>query len=139
MAFFDSKSAYFEINDGGVRNLTSFITSIDGLPGDPGNLDATVLGDVGAQDDGTFPDVTFTIEGLYDDTATTGPEAVLGALWASHADATFAYGPKGSTAGFLKYSGTIKVATFNLTTRVRNKQAFSCALHVQGAVARGTF
>lgn len=139
MATFNSDSAYFEINDGSARNLTSYITSIEGIPGDAGLLDATVLGDTGAQDDGAFPDQTITIEGLYDDTATTGPEAVLGALWASKADATFAYGPKGSTAGFLKYSGTVKVAGFDLTTRVRQKQAFRATLHVQGVVARGTF
>lgn len=139
MATFDSRSSYFSINDGSERDLTAYITDIEGLPGVAGLHDVTVLGDTGTKDADGMDNTTFTIRGLYDDTATTGPEAVIGALWSSRANATFRYGPKGSTGGFLKYSGSIKVAEFNLPVRVGNMVLFEARLKMQGRVARGTF
>ena len=139
MALFDSRSAYFSINDGTERDLTSYLTDIDGLPGPVGLHDATALGDSGTKDVAGLDDITFSVSGFYDDTATTGPEAVIGALWASKANSTFRYGPKGSTATYLKYSGSIKVADFQVTAKVGNLTLFTARLKVQGVVTRGTF
>jgi len=141
MALFDSRSAYFSINDGSERDLTAYVTNVgEDLPGVAGLHDATTLGDTGTKDVDGLDDTTFVIRGLYDDTATTGPEAVIGALWSSRANATFRYGPKGSTAGFLKYSGSIKVAAFNAAVAsVGNLHTFEARLKVQGRVTRGTF
>lgn len=139
MANFDSRSAYFSINNGTERDLTTYITDIDGLPGPVGLRDVTVLGDTGTKDEDGLDNTTFTIRGLYDDTATTGPEAVIGALWSSRVNATFRYGPKGSTGGFLQYSGSIKVAGFAVVVKIGNTTLFEAALKVQGRVARGTF
>ena len=139
MALFDSRSAYFSINDGTERDLTAHITDITGLPGAAGLHDATTLGDTGTKDVDGLDDTTFSISGFYDDTVTTGPEAVIGALWSSRANATFRYGPKGSTAGFLKYSGSIKVADFSMPAKVGSLTLFEAKLKLQGRVARGTF
>ena len=139
MATFDQASAYFSINDGSDRSLGAYITDIDGLPGAVGLHDATTLGDTGTKDVDGLDNTTFSIRGYYDDTATTGLEAVIGALWASRANATFRYGPKGSTAGFLKYSGSIKVSNFSLPVKVGSLTLFEAQLKLQGRVARGTF
>lgn len=139
MALFDQASAYFSINDGSERSLGAYITDITGLPGAAGLHDATTLGDNGTKDVDGLDDTTFSISGQYDDTATSGPEAVLGALWSSRANATFRFGPKGSTGGFLKYSGSIKVAEFDLPVKVGSLTLFTARLKVQGRVARGTF
>ena len=107
MALFDSKTAVFAVTDTGAtsRNLSAYITSIDGLPGARNLNEATALGDSGATFYPGLENVTISLAGHYDDTSTTGPEAVLGPLRTHTAATAFAYGPKGSTSGFLKYSG----------------------------------
>ena len=139
MANFDSRSAYFSINDGAERDLSPYITDIEGLPGPTGLKDATTLGDSATKDFAGIPDTTFTLTLLYDDTATTGPEAVIGALWASKATKTFRYGPKGSTAPYLKYSGDIKIADMNLTAKAGDQQKMVVQCKLQTVVTRGTF
>ena len=139
MANFDSRSAYFSINDGADRDLTAYLTDVTGLPGPTGLKDATTLGDSATKDFAGIPDSTFTLTLLYDDTATTGPEAVIVALWSSKANATFRYGPKGSTAAFLKYSGTIKIADMDLSAKAGDQQKMVVQFKLQTVVTRGTF
>ena len=141
MTFFDSKASAFQIDDTGSteRNLSAYITEITGLPG-PRNLnEVTALGDGGAKFIPGLENVQISLSGIYDDTATTGPEAVLGPLRTHTAAVDFNYGPKGLTSGFLKYSGTCWVMTYENQTRVGNRVEWTATLQVEGQVTRGTY
>ena len=142
MALFDSKVAKFLVTDSGGtadRDLSTFITEIGGLPGARALNEATALGDSGATFHPGLENVTISISGHFDDTATTGPEAVLGPLRTHTAAVAFSYGPKGSTSGFLKYSGTFWVTELAVDSSVGSLVAWSSSLQVEGTVTRGTF
>ena len=140
MAFFDSRVATFAFADGtSERALAPYITELSGLPG-PRNLnEVTALGDTGARWIPGLENVTITLSGIYDDTATTGPDAVLGGGRTATAGRTFSYGTKGSAATSVKYSGTAFVSNYEVVARVGNRVEWSATLAVDGTVARGTF
>lgn len=141
MSFFDSKVSKFLIDDTGgtQRDLSAFLTELSGLPG-PRNLnEVTAMGDSGAKFIPGLENVTITLAGHFDDTATTGPDAVLGPLRTHTAAVDFEYGPKGDTGGFVKYSGTCWATSYEITSRVGSHVGFRATLQVEGTVTRGTF
>ena len=141
MAFFDSKVSKFLIDDTGSvqRDLSAYITDVRGLPG-PRNLnEVTALGDSGAKFIPGLEDATVALSGIFDDTATTGPDAVLGPLRTHGSAVDFEYGPEGSGTGDVKYSGTCWVLSYELRSRVGNRVEWSAVVQVEGTVSRGTF
>ena len=140
MAFFDSRVSKFNITDTGAvsRDLSAYITEVGGLPG-PRNLnDVTALGDTGTKSIPGLENVQITLAGIFDDTATSGPDAVLGPLRTHTAATAFDYGPKGSTSTYVKYSGTQWVTSYEVTSRVGSRVEWRATLQVEGVVARGT-
>ena len=141
MAFFDSKVSKFLIDDSGSvqRDLSAYITEVRGLPGTRNLNEVTALGDSGAKFIPGLEDVSFTLSGIFDDTATAGPDVVIGPLRANPSAVDFEYGPEGSGSGDVKYSGTCWVLSYELRSRVGNRVEWSAALQVEGTVTRGTF
>lgn len=131
----------FLINDNGdvERDLSAFITEVRGLPGTRETRDNTVLGDTGRGRHPGLQDGRFTISGLFDNTATTGPDAVLGPLRTSATARTFKFGPAGSGAGAVRYTGTCFVESYVAEGAVGGMEAFTCELVVDGAITRDTF
>ena len=98
MTFFDSNVSRFLIDDTGAtqRDLSVYLTDVRGLPG-PRNLnEVTALGDGGARFIPGLEDVTIVLVGIFDNTATSGPDAVLGPLRTHGSAVDFEYGPEGS-------------------------------------------
>ena len=141
MAFFDSKVSKFLVDDTGgtQRDLSAYITEVRGLPGLRNLNEVTALGDSGARFIPGLEDVTIGLSGIFDDTATSGPDAVLGPLRTHTSAVNFEYGPEGSSTGDVKYSGTCWVLSYELRSRVGDKVEWTAALQVEGAVTRGTF
>ena len=141
MAFFDSKVSKFLIDDTGgtQRDLSPYITDVRGLPGLRNLNEVTALGDSGAKFIPGLEDVTITLSGIFDDTSSSGPDAVMGPLRTHTSAVDFEYGPKGSGTGNAKYSGTCWVLSYDLRSRVGNLVEWSAALQVEGTVTRGTF
>ncbi len=141
MAFFDSRVSKFLIDDTGgtQRDLSAYITEVRGLPGPRTLNEVTALGDSGAKFIPGVEKASITLHGMYDNTATSGPDAVLGPLRTHTAAADFEYGPKGSGTGDVKYSGTCWVTGYDLKSRVGDVVEWSVSLQVEGTVTRGTF
>ena len=141
MAFFDSKVSKFLIDDTGAvqRDLSAYITEVRGLPGSRNLNEVTALGDSGAKFIDGLEDVTFSLVGIFDNTASSGPDAVLGPLLGHTSAANFAYGPEGSGVGDVKYSGSCWVVSYDLRSRVGSHVEWSAVLQVEGTVTRGTF
>ena len=146
MAKFNSRVSVFQTTDTGgtLRDLSQYISEVSGLPGARDLNEVTALGDTGEKNIVGLARATVTISGHFDDTATTGPDAVLGPL--VETDSTpedtaraFDYGPKGTTGGFVKYSGTIKWESYEVTSRVGDIVAWTATGKVQGNVTRGTY
>ena len=119
MPFFDSKVSKFLLDDTGntQRDLSPFITEVRGLPGARLLNEITALGDSGARFIPGLEDVVISLGGIFDDTATSGLDAVLGPLRAHTSAVDFEYGPEGSTTGDVKYFGTCWVARYDLRSR----------------------
>ena len=141
MAFFDSKVSKFRIDDTGsvLRDLSAYLTEVRGLPGARSLNEVTALGDSGVKFIAGLEDVTITLTGMFDDTATSGPDAVLGPLRTHTSAVDFEYGPEGASTGSVKYSGTCWVTSYALRSRVGDLVEWSAALQVDGTVTRGTF
>lgn len=143
MAKFNSRVSFFQVTDTGatLRDLSSYISEVSGLPGGRDMNEVTALGDTGEKNIAGLVRATISISGHYDDTATSGPEAVMGPLVAYTEDTerVFNYGPKGSTAGFVKYTGSVKWESFEISSRVGDIVSWTASGKVQGAVTRTTF
>ena len=141
MAFFDSKVSKFRIDDTGsvLRDLSAYITEVRGLPGPRDLNEVTALGDSGAKYIAGLEDVAITLSGMFDNTSTSGPDAVLGPLRTHSSAVDFEYGPEGTSTGNVKYSGTCWVTSYALRSRVGYLVGWSAALQVNGTVTRGTF
>ena len=141
MAFFDSKVSKFLIDDtaGTQRDLSAYITEVRGLPGRRALNEVTALGDSGARFIPGLEDVTVRLGGLFDDTATSGLDAVLGPLRTHTSAVDFEYGPEGPSTGDVKYSGTCWVVSYDLRSRVGNLVEWAATLQVESTVSRATF
>ena len=141
MAFFDSKVSRFLLEDtgGARRDLSAYVTDVRGLPGPRALNEVTALGDSGAKFIPGLEDVTISLGGLFDNTATSGPDTVLGDL-RTHASAVgFEYGPEGSKTGDVKCSGACWVTSYELRSRVGRLIEWAASLQVEGVVTRGIF
>ena len=141
MAFFDSKVSKFLIDDTGgtQRDLSAYITDVRGLPGPRALNEVTALGDSGAKFIAGLEDVTVSLAGMFDNTGTSGPDAVLGPLRSHSSAVDFEYGPEGVGTPAVKYSGTCWALTYELRSRVGNLVEWTATLQVEGVVTRGSF
>lgn len=141
MAFVDSKESRFLIDDasGVQRDLSPYVIEVSGLPGERGLNEVTALSETGARFVPGLEAVTFTLRGLFDGTAGTGPDAVLGPLRSHSAPVAFAYGPEGSDPGKVKYWGKCWVASYQVRSRAGGPVEWTAVLRVDGVVSRGTF
>lgn len=87
---------------GTLRDITSNVTSVSGLPGTRALSDATAAGDAGDRSTVGRASASVTINGWLDTTATTGTYVVLNGLRTGTATATIVYGPMGTTTGYPK-------------------------------------
>ena len=141
MAFFDSTVSWFLIDDakGSRRDLSPYLTEVSGLPGPRALNEVTALGDGGARFVPGLERVTIRLEGIFDNTASTGPDQVLGALRTHASPVDFEYGPEGAATGDVGYAGSCWVASYVLRSRVGRLVEWSASLQVDGAVRRETF
>lgn len=141
MAFVHGKDAVFKIDDSGgtLRTLSSYVDNVSGLPGGRNLSEVTAFGDSGTKSIPGLQNVTFSIAGHFDSTATTGPNAVLNSLRTATATATFEYGPEGGTSGKVKFSGECWLTGYTTDASVAEKVSFSADFQVDGTVSSGTF
>lgn len=141
MAFVHGKDAVFKLDDsaGTLRTLSTYVDEVSGLPGGRDLSEVTALGDAGTKSIPGLQNVSFSISGHFDSTATTGPHAVLNGLRTATATATFEYGPEGGTTGKIKLSGECWLTNYAVDASVADKVSFSADFQVDGTVASGTF
>jgi hypothetical protein len=141
MAFTHGKDAVFSIDDAGgtPRDLSAYVDTVSGLPGARQLSEVTAFGDEGTKHIPGLQNVTFTVSGHFDSTATTGPNAVLNSLRTAASTATFEYGPEGSGSGATKFSGECWLTNYAVDASVSEKVSFSAEFQVNGTVTAGTY
>lgn len=138
MVFVDGRVSRFRIADAGgvMRDLSAYVSEVRGLPGERALDDVTALGDDGARFNLSDEAVAFSLRGIYDDTANTGTDAVLGALRYHAAPTAFEYAPAGLAAGNPKYIGVCWVRSYEIHSRAGAPVSWQAMLQVEGATAR---
>jgi hypothetical protein len=137
MPFYHGKGLAFKLDSSGgtLQTLTSYVDSVD--------LDSSV--DMGETTTAGAEDKTFvsgqaehelSISGKWDDTATTGPDAVLSGLVGLETTSTFEFGPAGATAGKVKYTGECFLTGYKRSTPVGGVVTFTADFKITGAVTR---
>lgn len=141
MARAKGKDQYFSIEDAAgstLRNISPYITSIS-AGNDCDMLDITCCGAEARAFDSGLTNATFTINGVWDDTADVGSRTVLAGLYGSETSVGFEYGPKGNGAGAIKESGECFVAAYNEDGEVGGMVMFVATVQVTGSKTIGTF
>lgn len=92
-----TKDSHFAADDSGgtLRTLTSYVTSVDGIPSPFEALDKTTFGAAARRVEAGLEGGTFTANFVWDNTATTGPDAVLAGARGKVGSVEF--GPAGGT------------------------------------------
>ena len=136
MARAHGKDAVFSVDDSGgsLRNISAHVNNVSGLPGARQLSEVTAFGDGGVKNIPGLANVTFTVSGVFDNTATTGSYTVLNSLRTSTATSTFEYGPAGSAGGAPKLTGEAWMSEFTVDASVSDAVPFSATFQVDGLV-----
>jgi hypothetical protein len=138
VAFVHGKSAVFKLDDSGatLRDLSAYLNDVS-LSRDIETAETTTFGVAGSAK--TYivglSDATFSISGLFDATADGYLAGVLG----QSATLSFEYGPAGSDAGLVKYSGECIMTSYEVSAAVGDAVQASADFQVTGAITRGTW
>jgi hypothetical protein len=129
MAFVHGKSSYFKL---GANDISAFVTKVGFKPSAAASETTTFT-----KNSKTFiaglKDCAMQVDFLWD-------SVVDGYLFAAYgAISTWEYGPAGSTAGLVKYSGSAILTDMGEDSDVGNAVSGSASFQVTGDVTRGTF
>ncbi len=133
--FVHGKSTNFTLDDtaGSVRDLSNTLTSVD-FPESIETAETTAFGSSAKSYIVGLSDATVSLSGIWD--ATVDGYIAGGAEPASR---SFVYGPAGSTAGNVKYTGEAIVTSYSISNPVGDVVTYSLDLQVTGAVTRTTY
>lgn len=140
MAFVHGKGGVFKIDNAGgtLTTLTSYVGEWS-INQTTETAQTTTMGSevhtyVSGRSDGTI-----SVSGLYDSTASTGPDVTLAGLVGLEATSTFELGPEGGSTGKIKYSGECFLTGYEITTAAGDVVKFTADFQISGAVTKGTF
>ncbi len=133
MAFSHGRLAYFKL---ATTDLSSVMDSIDFDHGSDVH-ETTTYGKTYKTKAGGLKEGSFSIGGLYDSTAVTGPETVIPPLVGTVA--VFEFGPEGSSSTKVKYSGSVVVQKYTQSAPVGDMVRWKATLQTTDTVTKGTF
>ena len=80
-------------------------------------------------------DSTLSVSGNFDATV----DAHLAGILGQAASVSFEYGPEGSTAGYVKYTGEAYLTSYEKSGAIGDVVSYSAEFQVTGAITRGTY
>jgi len=119
--------------------VTIYLNQVTGLPGARALSEVTAFTDQGTKSIPGLANVTFSIAGHFDATATTGIFTVLNGLRTATATATFQYGPEGSTTGRVKISGECWLTELTVDASVSDRVPIAASFQVDGVPTVGAY
>ena len=134
--FRHGKNASFKV-DNAAGTLTDISTTLNSVtfPREIETLETTSFGSSNRSDVVGFTDATISIEGSFDATV----DAHLAGILGQEASVSFEYGPEGTTAGQVKYTGEALMTSYETSAGIGDIVAYSAEFQVTGAITRGAF
>jgi len=141
MTFVHGKDIDFQLDDaaGTLRLVKIYLNAVTGLPGARGLSETTAFGDQGTRWIPGLANQTFSIAGACDTTAVTGITTVLNGLRTATSTSSFVYGPEGTTATRVKYTGECWLTEFTMDAAVADKVPLAATFQIDGVVTVGTY
>lgn len=133
------KNLEFSIDtQGGVlKDVTSYVRSVDGLAGEVELGDVTAAGDEGYNYIQGLQKADFTIEGVFDDAVDSLWDVVKDFM--SDTDTrSFELYPAGSTSGYVKISGECRIKKVTIPTKSTDPLTLTIECAVDGTITIGT-
>lgn len=140
MAFVHGKGGVFKIDNaaGTLQTLTAYLDQWS-ISQTVDTAETTTMGAEAKTYLSGASDATISVSGLYDSTASTGPDVVLAGLVGLETTSSFELGPEGGTSTKIKYSGECFLTGYEITVAAGDVSKFTADFQVTGAVTKGTF
>ena len=133
-------NSYLEVDDsaGTPRDLSSFVDEIEPLGAVVSFLDVTGLNDTAQRViSGVEFGQEFLLRGVFDDTVTTGPDAVLAGIVGKIG--TVSYGPAGNGTGQRKLTGEFLCVEYQVISKVGSQVRFDARFKQDDAISISTW
>lgn len=140
MAFQHGRITAFLLDDsaGALQNISAYLDNVD-FPQEVDVPETTSFGDTDRRYGVVgIKSATVSLSGKFDAGA-SAIDAHLSALIGHTDTQSFEYGPEGSTASNVQYSGECRLQSYSASSPVDGIVTFSAELLVDGTVTRGTF
>ena len=134
--FRHGKSTVFKVdnNAGSLTDISNTLTDVS-FPQSVDTAETSAFGSSAKSYVVGLTDSTLSISGNFDATV----DAHLAAIVGKADSVSFEYGPEGSTAGFVKYTGEALLTSYEKSGAIGDVVTYSAEFQVTGAVTRGTY
>lgn len=138
MAFRHGKSAVFKVDNSSavLTDISAYLDDVS-LPRSIETAETTTFGVTGGSKTYVtgLNDATISLSGKWD----SALDAVLAAVLGQDTALNWNYGPEGSTAGRIKFTGLAILTKYDVKAPVGGVVTFSADLQVTGSITRTTF
>ena len=120
-----------------LKDISGYVKSVDGLPGEVEMGDVTVGGSSGYKYFPGLQKADFSLECVFDDAVDSAYDVVKNFM-ADTATRSFEFYPAGKTTGYIKVSGECRIKKVSLPAKVTDVLTFTIEASVDGAITIGT-
>ena len=134
--FRHGKSTVFKVDNSGgsLTDISNTLTDVS-FPQSVDTAETSTFGSSAKSYVVGLTDSTLSVSGNFDATVDAHLAAVLGQA----ASLSFEYGPEGSTAGYVKYTGEAYLTSYEKSGAIGDVVSYSAEFQVTGAITRGTY
>ena len=134
--FRHGKSTVFKVDNAGgsLTDISNTLTDV-GFPQTVDTAETSTFGSSAKSYVVGLSDSSLSVSGNFDATVDAHLAGVLGQA----ASLSFEYGPEGSTAGYVKYTGEAYLTSYEKSGAIGDVVSYSAEFQVTGAITRGTY
>ena len=134
--FRHGKSTVFKVdnNAGSLTDISNTLTDVS-FPQSVDTAETSAFGASAKSYIVGLSDATLSVSGNFDATV----DAHLAAIVGKADSVSFEYGPEGSTAGYVKYTGEALLTSYEKSGAIGDVVTYSAEFQITGAVTRGTY
>jgi len=134
--FRHGKSTVFKVdnNAGTLTDISNTLTDVS-FPQSVDTAETSAFGASAKSYVVGLTDATLSVSGNYDATV----DAHLAAIVGKADSVSFEYGPEGSTATFVKYTGEALLTSYEKSGAIGDVVTYSAEFQVTGAITRGAY
>lgn len=134
MSFIHGKNTVFKIDDSGgtLRDISAYCNSVS-FPRSADTAETSTFSVSSKTFVAGLKGATISVEGKWDSTVDGYLDGIVGV------EGTFEYGPQGSTAGNIKYTGECICTGYEPSGDIGDAGKFTASFQVTGDVERTTF